>query len=292
MYRECFSAIKSLRSNSNILINKPNKQRIRRGNFEQNRLYQKMNSVLENEAKFLTLGPSSGKDNTLKIESRIQCRLLQLHKDDLLPANLYDFISPTGSQRLRMYGFPKTHKKDATSTHSLYDRFSATPAGQMSFFLLERVLTLFSSDCIRDSFTFAEIIKTSNLDSSSVFLCSFDILSSFTDVTLAETIQIWAEFLYNSEHPPSPFPRQIFVELMEMAANSVESITSCMAKSEESLWDHPLDQPLPILLLATINLNFFRPLPSGNVLPLYGWHLRNIQQRSWMRSFLRQPQLA
>ena len=51
-------------------------------------------------------------DNTSEIESRIQSRLLQLHKDDLPPANLYDLIRPTGSQRPRMYSLPKTHKKD------------------------------------------------------------------------------------------------------------------------------------------------------------------------------------
>ena len=37
-------------------------------------------------------------------------------------------------------------------------------------------------------------------------------------------------------------------------------MTSCIAKSTESPWDHLLDQSLPIFLLATINRNFFRPL--------------------------------
>ena len=72
----------------------------------------KMNSILEDEKKFLTLDPSSEKNNTAKIESWIQRRLLQLHKDDLLPENLYDLIRPTGSQRWRVYGLPKTYKKD------------------------------------------------------------------------------------------------------------------------------------------------------------------------------------
>ena len=39
-------------------------------------------------------------------------------------------------------------------------------------------------------------------------------------------------------------------------------MTSCIAKSTESPWDHLLDQPLPIFLLATTNLNFFRPLQN------------------------------
>ena len=37
-----------------------------------------------------------------------------------------------------------------------------------------------------------------------------------------ETIQICADALYSSEHPPAPFPWLIFVELMEMATSSVE----------------------------------------------------------------------
>ena len=113
-----------------------------------------------------------------------------------------------------------------------------------------------------DSFTFADIIKISNLDPSSVFLCSFDISSLFTNVPPTETIQVCADALYSSKHPPAPFLRQIFVELMEMATSSLEFslMTSCLAKSTESPCDHLLDQPLPIFLLATRNLNFFRPL--------------------------------
>ena len=88
--------------------------------------------------------------------------------------------------------------------------------------LFEPVLTLYSSNCIRDSFTFADIIKTSKLDPSSVFFCSIYISSLFTNVPLAETIQICADALYSLEHPPTPFPSQIFVELMKMATSSVE----------------------------------------------------------------------
>ena len=73
-----------------------------------------------------------------------------------------------------------------------------------------------------DSFTFADIIKTSNLDPSSVFLCSFDISSLFTNVPPTETIQVCADALYSSKHPSAPFLRQIFVELMEMATSFLE----------------------------------------------------------------------
>ena len=43
---------------------------------------------------------------------------------------------------------------------------------------------------------------------------------------------------------------------------SLASKTPCIARSTESPWDHPLDKPLPIFLLATMNLNFFWPLSN------------------------------
>ena len=72
----------------------------------------------------------------------------------------------------------------------------------------------FSISIRATAFTFADFIKTSNLDPSSVFLRSLDILSLFTIVPLAETIQICADALYSSKNPPPPFPQQIFVELL------------------------------------------------------------------------------
>ena len=117
---------------------------------------------------------------------------------------------------------------------------------------------------MRNSSTFADIIKTSNFDPSSVFLCSFDILSLFSDVPLAETIQICADALYSSGHPPTPFPWQIFVELVEMATSSVEfSFNDIMHRQIDGVaMGSPLDQPSPTFRLATMNLNFFRPLPN------------------------------
>ena len=122
-----------------------------------------------------------------------------------------------------MYGLPKTHKKDVPLRPIL--SMTGSAQHQLAKYLsslLEPVLTLYSSNCIRDSCTFADIINTSNLDSSFIFLCSFDISSLFTNDPLAETIQICADALYSLEHPPTPFSRQIFVELMEMTTSSVE----------------------------------------------------------------------
>ena len=72
----------------------------------------KKESILNDQSKFCRLGPAPGNGNTVKIESKIRRRLLQMHKDDLLPTGVYEVIRPTGSHCPRMYGLPKIKKKD------------------------------------------------------------------------------------------------------------------------------------------------------------------------------------
>jgi len=58
-------------------------------------------------------------------------------------------------------------------------------------------------DCIKDPFSFAHEIQQLDTDPSNSFLCSIDISRLFTNVSLAEMIQICADTLYNNKliHP-------------------------------------------------------------------------------------------
>ena len=89
--------------------------------------------------------------------------------------------------------------------------------------VIDPVLQLYSSNCIKDSFTFAKEMQDLQMHLQETFLCSFDIRSLFTNVPLAETIQICAESLYGGELIPPHYPKEIFVELMKTATTkSVE----------------------------------------------------------------------
>ena len=159
-----------------------------------------------------------------------------------------------------MYGLPKTRKKDVplrlilSTTGSAQHQLAKYPS------LLEPVLTLYSSNCIRGSFTFVYIIKTSNLDPSSVFLCYFDISSLFTNV-LAETIQICADALNSSKHPPAPFPRQILVELMEMATSVEFSFNDIMLHQIDGVaMGSPLEPPLANIFVGYYESKLFQTI--------------------------------
>ena len=75
--------------------------------------------------------------------------------------------------------------------------------------VIDPVLSLYSTYCISDSFTFADKVKTFNFPPS-VFLCSYGVCSLFTNVPLAETIEICANALYDGDLTPPPFPRAVF----------------------------------------------------------------------------------
>ena len=76
--------------------------------------------------------------------------------------------------------------------------------------LLQPVLEIYSNNCIKDSFLFAEEIRRLKLKPDESFLCSFDISSLFTNVPLAETIQICADTLYEDDRiVPPTLPKAI-----------------------------------------------------------------------------------
>jgi len=49
-------------------------------------------TILNNTTKFLDLGPATSNDNTAKIETQIQQRLLQLNKEKLISKTEYKAI--------------------------------------------------------------------------------------------------------------------------------------------------------------------------------------------------------
>ena len=124
--------------------------------------------------------------------------------------------------------------------------------------LFQPVLQNLSSNCVSDSFTLVKKVRKFTFSPSSVFLCSFDISSLFTNVPLAETIEICADALYNDDSMAPSFPCNIFVELMQLATSSVEfSFNNNMHRQINSIAMGSLLGPaLANIFVATKKQNF------------------------------------
>ena len=119
-----------------------------------------------------------------------------------------------------MYSHPKIYKQDVlycpilsvigSSQHELAKFLTA---------LLQPVLELYSTNCINDSFSFAEMIQL-EVNSNDSILCSFDICSLFTNVPLMETIEICIETLYDS-HLSTPVLMKTATTLVKFSFNNI-----------------------------------------------------------------------
>ena len=114
-----------------------------------------MNVILDSQ-KFQKINPVNENDYTARIEGSIQRRLLALTKENRLAKSVYEHIRLSGSQTPRTYCLPKTYKKDVPLRPIL--SVVGLAQHELAKFLLatlQPVLDLYSSNCIKDSFSFA-----------------------------------------------------------------------------------------------------------------------------------------
>ena len=86
--------------------------------------------------------------------------------------------------------------------------------------VLKPVLEHVSGFCIKDCFSFSEIIR--NFIPTDMFMCSFDVCSLYTSIPLVETIGICCDVLFRSLLRKPAFPERFFKHLMNFATSSVE----------------------------------------------------------------------
>ena len=110
-----------------------------------------------------------------------------------------------------MYGVPKIHKSGVPLRPIL--SMSGSPQYAVSQWLcsvLEPVLLKYGSHCVKDSFTFCQELKDAQLPMDG-FMCSFDVVSLFTNAPLDIVIDIcaksfrrfcWWEALWGVGRPP------------------------------------------------------------------------------------------
>ena len=125
MFKECILAYKSLKSNSTIIISKADKV----SSFvilNEDDYIMKMNAILDDKTKFVKLGTTDTSDSTVKIERAFQLKLRKWFSKGYISKDVYDTIRPTGSQCLKLYGLPKTHKKGITC-RPILDMINSVP---------------------------------------------------------------------------------------------------------------------------------------------------------------------
>ena len=222
LHREFSKIIKRLKCMNDIVITKPDK-----GSgvviLDKSDYLEKMSNILDDRTKFELVGPTLTHDNTVKHERNLKKILRKFRKLGFISKPLYMELRPTGSVRPRMYGLPKTHKPTVPLRPILSMIGSSQhKIAQWLTEVLQPVLEKFSSYCIKDSFSFVELMRELTILPQNSFLCSYDIKSLFTNVPLCEVIKVCTETLYEDSEIIPPVPKTVFKQLLEFATGGVE----------------------------------------------------------------------
>ena len=102
------------------------------------------------------------------------------------------------------------------------------------------------------------MIQQLKVNSNDSILCSFDICSLFTNVPLAETIEICTKTLYDGHLPTPVIPKHVFIELMKTATTSVEfSFNKIMYRQIDGVgMDSPLGPALENIFVGYYKSSF------------------------------------
>ena len=270
MNKQHLKTIRDLKKNDDLIITRPDKGS---GVVLLNRkdYIAKMGDILSDTTKFMKIGSVENHDRTLQQERALQAFLLRAQKSKDLPKAVYDRIRPVGATRPRMYGVPKIHKKD-NPLRPILSMINA-PQHAMAKWLtevLQPVVSKFSTHTIKDAFEFCEIIeefgREKDFSSEGSFMCSFDVVSLYTNIPLEETIDICLNTLYRDESIKKPsIPETLLRKLLLKATTEVEfSFDNMMYRQVDGV---AMGSPLgPIL--ANIFVGFYESKIKDEDMPL------------------------
>ena len=221
--KDHLEALHELRRNKDIIITRPDKGA---GTVIMNRedYIDKMMTILEDRSKFQWLGNCDDNDKTGLQERALQAFLLRQCKEGEISQEIYERIRPSGSVRPRMYGLPKVHKADPIPLRPILSMVGSAHHEMARWLaeVLQPVLTQYSSNCVKDSFRFCEDLREYGPIEHDAFLCSFDVVSLFTNVPIDETVQICLDTLYRSNLNPPGIREGLLKKLLFKATRDVE----------------------------------------------------------------------
>ena len=217
---EELSALKSLMSNKNIIIQKADK-----GNTvvitDREKYLQGVKNVISDTSKFIQLSipPDKYINYIVNVEKKFRQLFKELYDNDKINKEEFDRICPIGSKPGILYGNPKVHKPVVNNLPKFRPILSAinTPGYNLAKFLIPILQPLTENEfTVKDSFSFAKEITTYD---SSLFMASLDVESLFTNIPLHETINNCVEDLHNKNLYNGKLNKQELFKLLETATS-------------------------------------------------------------------------
>ena len=178
-----------------------------------------MEELLDDKTKFRELASEDPLINTLDMKNKINYKIRNLKKDNIISQDLASSLMASGTQPGIMYGAPKIHKRGIP----LRPILSAinTCSYNLSKYLVAKLSPLTSNEyTLKNSYEFVNLINSID-NANDYIMCSFDVESLFTNIPLHETLDIILKLLFpNPEDKFQNFKKKEFKTLLELATTT------------------------------------------------------------------------
>ena len=210
--------LKTLSKDANIIISKPDK-----GHgvviLDKIDYIRKMEELLNDRTKFRELITEDPLLHTLNMENKINYRIRKLKSENIISDELASSLMASGTQPGIMYGAPKIHKQGIP----LRPILSAinTSSYNLSKHLVTKLSPLTVNEyTLKNSYEFVTLINSTK-NANNYIMCSFDIVSLFTNIPLQETLDIILKLLFpNPDDKYDNFDKKQFKALLELATTT------------------------------------------------------------------------
>ena len=158
---------------------------------------------------------------------------------DLLSAETYKQLCSTGSGPGILYGLPKIHKPNFSTSFQfrpIFAAYNTAPYNLAKYFVPILSHLTVNEYSVKNSYSFVnDIEKITNADT--LFMCSFDIENLYTNVPLQETINICTELMFSfNVSTVLGLSREYFKRLLELSVtNSIFLFNNALYKQIDGL---------------------------------------------------------
>ena len=181
--------------------------------------YKKLDKIISDKTKFQEVLVEEGNHPILKNETSIQ-NYLRTKVKPFVDEFVYKHLYPSGSQPGKLYGTVKVHKdgNPLRPVISMLNTAEYNLAKWLDTFIKPNIPTAYS---VASTDEFLENLKQSVFDPVDKIV-SFDVVSLYTNIPLAETIDIIVDTLYSdrSKKVP-PVSRDVFRRLLQIATGGM-----------------------------------------------------------------------
>ena len=205
-------ALKVLSNDHSIVITKPDKGQgvvlLNKSDY-----VSKMLAILNDNSKFRKVTGDIF-SVILKYEDKLNRCLRKLKDLCIIDDNVFSWLYASGSKPGVMYGLPKVHKND-NPLRPILSAIGTFNYNLSKFFV--PILASFTTNQFTVPSFFDFVKEITNLNYNECFIASFDITSLFTNIPLAETIDICINKLFDGIELVRGFNKQQCLELLRLA---------------------------------------------------------------------------